>query len=481
MRLSVFESTAQKGARLLDISLDVLLDRFLDFESTHPLTRRRIGNVFAWPIVRSPLLVAMTKHWIMQSFRGPVKKPFERRSSAVERIWSGLRSRPTMSVPESRLLGITASSLRRFGVHSEEWVDIIYDRYAEVLPELLLLEQPSATGHHSPRSSRRLYDLDHLLMLAQLGWRVRWREAREVRDFMHRVADELRKRGLVFPQAVYARGTRVLAKGLAMDRLWPRLLDKVKPAMVLLHCASYGGIRAALCRRCHERDIKTAEVQHGVINRYHGAYNYAPNYGGEFSAYLPDYFLGFSKTWLKEVPRFPVRQLAVGTPMWDDSQSVPSDPEDSRVLLVVSQPTVTELLSDFVAKLVEYLPTQYTVVYRPHPREDVPDKVLRRLRASQRVTVDGGEPLQNQLANARLVVGVYSTALFEALLAGRPVMALDTPSSRAYLPQKLVQFISRPDQIVQVISEPASMAPGVSSLKGPDWRSGIAHFIRDLL
>jgi len=84
------------------------------------------------------------------------------------------------------------------------------------------------------------------------------------------------------------------------------------------------------------------------------------------------------------------------------------------------------------------------------------------------------------LAACDIVVGGYSTVLFEAMAFGRPVIALDTPIARRYLPARWVQFVSSADQLVDTVLESeqyhASM-PNTQHMWELEWRSNLERFL----
>ncbi|KKM10720.1 hypothetical protein SY88_11500 [Clostridiales bacterium PH28_bin88] len=465
----------------MDPALGDVVDRFLVFEERSDLVSERVEGVEAWPLIRSHLLLALVREQvelIVGHSSGSVP--------TLKGAYANARPRPALSlelvtrIPDARLGAVSSAGLRRKDPRSGVWVDTIYDRYKEILPELVLFEDPGPGGHRHPRVPG-VYDLDLLHLLAEVSARAslprRSKAIRYVRDVRH----ALEKDGLRVTGALEQSTARILVKALAIDPLWQRVLDRMRPSLMFVHCASYGGWRAMLCLRCHERGVVTAEVQHGVVNRYHGAYNYASRYPSKLRRYLPSFFLTYGSYWDSQLPRFPVQKVAVGCPEWEPLSrvEVDSNKQSSRgTVLVLSQPTITGMLVNFTEALLRHEPRSLQVVYRPHPLEVLPEALRKRLARHPQVLIDGERPLSAQLQQAHTVIGVYSTALFEAILAGIPVAVLDTPVSRAYLEGHPVHFVRDAEEVIALLESNPSEDSGDVGMLTLNCRENLLTFIR---
>ncbi|MEK7856267.1 MAG: hypothetical protein AAB288_09265, partial [Acidobacteriota bacterium] len=88
----------------------------------------------------------------------------------------------------------------------------------------------------------------------------------------------------------------------------------------------------------------------------------------------------------------------------------------------------------------------YSLHIRPHPLEPLSrlKTVLRQYAPPDlRVTIDRSRPLEKDLDSARVVLGITSIALLQALLAGRPVLSLHFAPARGRIPDDILCFLPR--------------------------------------
>src|SRR5690606_30682231 len=105
-----------------------------------------------------------------------------------------------------------------------------------------------------------------------------------------------------------------------------------------------------------------------------------------------------------------------------------------KEVLVVSSTADPEEMSDFALSLRHRLEQDWTVVFRPHPSERATfDRRYPRLVGVKGVRVDERDDVADALAEARVVVGVASTVLFEALAFGCRVYVRDSPFRDYYV------------------------------------------------
>ena len=207
-----------------------------------------------------------------------------------------------------------------------------------------------------------------------------------------------------------------------------KLLKKRKPAKVLLVCSyAYKKALVAAAKHCN---IETIELQHGTIDRYHMGYSY-PN--SEHVDYFPDKIYVFGQYW-KDAMKFPIaiENIAIrGFPYFNKQQKLVKDViKIKNRITILSQGTIGLKLSQLLANDIELFKS-FGIIYKLHPGEysrwkkDYPD--LKKIENEICVVDHNNENLYNYLKSSEYVIGIYSTAIFEALTLDCKVFLLDLP------------------------------------------------------
>jgi hypothetical protein len=166
--------------------------------------------------------------------------------------------------------------------------------------------------------------------------------------------------------------------------------------------------------------LRVIEPQHGVISSMHPRLSWKEEIGG---AYLPDEFWQWGSYWGEALPAS-VKRVTIGAPSFLTEQRGVAK---NRQLLVIGQPQQSKNIIQFV-RFIAASVKNLEVVFKPHPQEKS-DEVLAILDsfgdrpANLRVESPTAETLP-LIAQSEFVVGVYSTALFEAVALGCKVGVL---------------------------------------------------------
>ncbi|MCI0651162.1 MAG: hypothetical protein L0Z55_04695 [Planctomycetes bacterium] len=370
---------------------------------------------------------------------------------------------PFLAAPcEFLFLGHPRRVLRGDG----RWWDPYSDPLADSLGErALVLERPNAEGHCRPPHSRRLRHLDVVPLLAAARGAL-WR---------HRLAPPLRNRfAEIEMRLIGAFGQPVAAAAHLEERLalyraqypiYRALFRRLRPAALFV-VVSYGNevpIAAA-----KSLGIPTIELQHGIISPYHLAYSFPP---GAMKRTFPDHVFLFGDYW-KECVRFPIaadRLHATGFPYFDEERAAVAGATRKEQVVFLSQWSIGRALSRLACEAARHPRLKGKIVYRLHPseratwREDYPWLAHVPLEVVDPATV----PLYRQLAESRVQVGAYSTAVVEGIALGLQTFIANLPGSAALDPLVAstpnVSWYLAPEQLALALD--ASPAP--NSLAAP--------------
>ncbi|MGN6502362.1 MAG: hypothetical protein ACTHKX_05585 [Pseudolysinimonas sp.] len=226
---------------------------------------------------------------------------------------------------------------------------------------------------------------------------------------------------------------RVLRATSSADS-YRRLLDRVRPRLLVLQQAAYGD-RSILIEAAHERGIPVAEPQHGWIGGAHGAYNFgAAARDPRLRAALPDTLLTFGSYWSESIA-VPFETVEIGRPALEDAgRAAPPIGERPAEVLIASTVVDPEETARFTLAVRDALPGEYTVRFRPHPKER--DSVAERypsLANADRVAIDREPDPYVSFGRARVIVSATSTSLYEALALGTPVVIRESSMTDDYL------------------------------------------------
>lgn len=162
---------------------------------------------------------------------------------------------------------------------------------------------------------------------------------------------------------------------------------------------------------CCARSVfaKTSCIQHGAIVE-----KYFPIYVDTYFTWS-DYFSELIHQRYPKVKTMNVGKLGYSPPLMNSSTH-------SSLPLIILQPgdisiSYELLFHDFVNIIKTCLETHDGVILRPHPNDNILEKLLRHFQFDPRINIDKLD-LRYSLSKAKFVISLYSTVLIEASLSG---------------------------------------------------------------
>lgn len=261
--------------------------------------------------------------------------------------------------------------------------------------------------------------------------------ARELLEYARHRAQDLLGLSIAEPRMDMLVGmlARKLARLPFMHYAYRRLLERVRPRLILLEQACYGDF-SPMNQIAREMGIRVAEPQHGMVSGGHDAYCYAPllRDSAEYRRCLPHDFLGYGPWWNEQI-NAPVEKWVIGHPHYSEQQRGMSLAQGvQNDILLLGDGIEFSLYLTLAQELAGLLRGRYRIVLRPHPLERAE---VYRLFPDGRVgdvVIDANRDIYSSFASAHAVVGEVSTGLFEALgIAGR-VLLWETQKARFSYP-----------------------------------------------
>jgi len=209
-----------------------------------------------------------------------------------------------------------------------------------------------------------------------------------------------------------------------------KLIKKRQPCKILMVCAYTN--KKSLVAAAKSCGVECIELQHGTMNRFHMGYTY-PNHSSV--DYFPDKMFVFGQYWKEHVqlPLKPENVIVKGFPYFNRvSRKYLHLKKNKNQITILSQGSIGLRMSRLFAKDVSRF-GDFNIKYKLHPGEYAryKDDYLELMEAagfSNVEIIDNSEQnLYHFLNTSEYVVGVYSTAVYEALAFGCKVVVLNLP------------------------------------------------------
>ncbi len=193
-----------------------------------------------------------------------------------------------------------------------------------------------------------------------------------------------------------------------------RVLKKVQPKAIFMVT---GYMHEALLCAAKEASIPVYEMQHGTMTPYHLGYSYPSR---PKVAYTPQAILTYGAFWT-DFTALPagMTPIIVGSQFMEELRQQPFA-KVAKQVLVISQGTIGEALLKIVVEAAAQRP-EYHFIYRLHPSEDASSYrvLLQDVKATDNVALsDAPNQTYALMQQSDHVVGVYSTAVVEAIALG---------------------------------------------------------------
>lgn len=215
----------------------------------------------------------------------------------------------------------------------------------------------------------------------------------------------------------------MINKGLYLSALKKRNVKQV-------YLVVYYGYEP-LIAACNELGIKVIELQHGTMSKFHMAYSFPSEVK---IPYFPDKVHFFGKYWFDSTP-LPITEKQaefVGYPYLEKQLKSYSHLEKKdNTIVFLSQGSIGRRLADYALSFAKQNPEQI-FFYKLHPGEfgrwrKNYDSLLEAEKLPNFKVIEKEKNLYELLAISELAIGVYSTAVYEALASNCMLVLVDLP------------------------------------------------------
>ena len=269
-----------------------------------------------------------------------------------------------------------------------------------------------------------------------------------------------------------------IKKQFYFNKILPRIRNKI----AFVNCASYLGSMSTLTKILHSAGFKVIEVQHGFVSEEHYAYNYPQscikNRNHKCREYLPDYLLMFGDYWAERV-HTPSKKIVVGYPYLDEisNKLIKYIKPEIKSILIVSQGTVTERMVNIAKKLSRAF-SDYKIIFKLHPGEIPFKERYSSLKSCTNIEIIGNYNTYELIAKNNIIVGYYSTTLFEALkFPEKRIFILENND----IPDEIGYKFFCVDELIEAIKDNSKGYPKAKPeyFWASNWEERFRDFMRD--
>lgn len=208
-----------------------------------------------------------------------------------------------------------------------------------------------------------------------------------------------------------------LISDFRIDFIFYSLILKIKKPKAIF--ITQNGIEKGLFAAAKKSNIPIIEVQHGIIDDAHLAYNYSKKIDyTDNQIYLPTYFFSFSDFWMKGL-NLPVKEIiSMGNSYFFKGQkdkAIKKEVENASGLLVASSDVFGENLKNLVIDLVT-IHKDIPVYFKLHPNQFFEKQYyIDQFSNFENVRVYTNESSVYELLDiSKAILVIQSTALYEA-------------------------------------------------------------------
>lgn len=413
------------------------LEKLLEIERDEKILEYRFSfdNFLMWPIIRWSLFSQA-----INDYEEPIIKSTPKISQLLKYATNVFMKYPYfVKNTDIILFGATVSNVLIEG----QYFNRIHDYYNFVFPDnTIFFELPNNFKYRKPRAFKNTYYHDYIrimpILMSKLNKNIGLEQMRTINTFVDYLKTNFDKQvENSFYENIKTQLIKEEKRLKYRKRYFLKLLDKIKPKVLFLNCAHYGG-ESYIIKWAKERGIITAEFQHGVVSKMHPAYNYGDGIlnSEEYRKYTPDYFLTYGEYWNKQI-KIPGKTYVVGNPHFHESIKRYKDiKEEKNTILIVSQWTLTK---EFV-EIAKYLASEFKekkIIFKMHPGEMKNYNLIKPLEVFRNIEVQKDGDIYELLAKYESIVACYSTTVFEALAFNKRIYILDNSYSKNYIPKEI--------------------------------------------
>lgn len=421
---------------MTSLSYTQITEKFLEFEKTHDLLNLKICGTFPWQICRISIFLQIINHHIPGNVAPPKHSLIYKIKTFFRRILlNSLIYNPFFDRKQSDIL--IFESGRKYP-SSAGFIDI----YTYYICRKLSKEGKKTTVYemifNDKESILKRNDTIHLDAFRIISYiKQKTINCTFSQSDIYNITSTIQaiKEGFginIDLQNIFKSEIKRFKSDLS---LYQKLLQWKKPKEIFIINSCD---KPALVYAAKQKLVLVNELQHGLNSDKDVVLNF-PFPEKNSLAYFPDRFyiwnnvdmffatLPISENNIFYFPNYHLEELLKETAVIS---------KEKKTLLFVSQPTGSSQIQEFLLKNIAQL-SNYTIYYKVHPAENKNNIMKLRICAKDNPRlniIDNEESVYTLLKRATFVVGVYSSALFEATAFDCKIILLNLPGVEMSFP-----------------------------------------------
>lgn len=261
------------------------------------------------------------------------------------------------------------------------------------------------------------------------------------------------------------------------DKYYRLLFSMIRPKIVIMEDACFGGAQAYILRLLKDLKIPSAEIQHGWVGKTHEAYNYSNLICNSetYKDYMPQYFLAYGEYWLNKI-NLPVKKLVIGSPVFTMNKvKIDEIKCKNHILLIMSEHNDCLKLLE---KLMPLLESKYFLELRLHPLELNSSRWYTKFNKYKNFKIVTSGIIYDSINRAEYVVGDFSTALFEAAALGKKVLVYANEYAKTWEPEEISIQFETVEQLLQIMKEDKGCKVVSNTIFDTNWKANYKKFIK---
>ena len=407
-----------------------LIDKFLKFEYENDLFNKKIKGFKFWHYIRFSIYseILKQKYKTGQAHSNLNGKKF------ITKVWYKFRQLPNF-ILKNPLYGLDQKDIlvlnHQRRVKNGNYYDCIYtDGILEnIKKSYYIFEEPYLEKHFKPIRTKNIRYFDYINFIKA----TKKRFFKFINpNFGKLCSNDINRLFLLFNAINKAFNVNfdkykeikdvenLILNYKISKKYYEKILNKIKPK-IIIEVVSYGFSRLLFNELAKKRGIKIIELQHGVMGRYHIAYNFYKKLELET---FPEYIFLFGEYW-KNNTRFPLKKeklIVTGFPYFENrsEELIKNSRKNSKKenILFISDGTVGKQFSKLAIKLDKLIDhKKYSIIYKLHPGEY--DRWKRTypwlVNSTFKIIDNNKKDIYYYLSKAEYLIGVSSTVIFEGL------------------------------------------------------------------
>ena len=419
------------------------IDDFLTFEKKHNLFSKKISEFSFWGYIRFELNTKLTYSNNKKNENGFVKKrSLKDVFLFIKRLISGIIQSPYNINCENKILFLQSgiSDTLTDGSKICRFTDLIID-------EIPYNSQWVSDVLVSNKNRHRIvkYNFEILRIPYYFASLIRYKYF-SLKEELYKISNEISKYIYddfnieVSIDYLFNLIYKAYIRHKFLLKAYKKFLKKANPKCIIYECY-YTVDHMCINEAAREMEIDTIELQHGVADGAHIAYNFIEN---SKYLFLPSKVYFWGKYWMNS-SRLPVnycKKLVTGFPWYDynvrNYKHVENNDNVCRIL-VLSQPTITDQLLNIICELIDWFDTnnfKFNLIYKLHPAEYRNSNfIINKLKIKKNIKIinDSKISIYSLFANSDIQIGLNSAALFEGVYYNLKTYIFDSDVSREYM------------------------------------------------